>query len=254
MSLVGLYSLPDYRMTSNLLLFSLWLLVPLAPHGSSPDDSLFTRVLADHVVDGRVNYTAIKQDERFGVYIDQLTNADPASFATHNDSLAFWINAYNAFTIKLVVDHYPVNSIREITKDGNGPWDIRWIRIHDSTYSLNDIENTIIRKVFDEPLIHMALVCAAISCPPLRSEAYTGATLSAQLRDNARHFFSDPLKNRYDAQANVLYLSEIFQWYGGDFTARYGSAQHFALGELGAPDVKPDRVSYLKYDWALNAQ
>ncbi len=245
---------PECRMNINLLLFLLWSFALPAHQASRPDDSLFTRVLADHVEDGNVDYAAVSKDKRFSTYLTQVENTDPAVFASRNDSLAFWINAYNAFTIKLVVDHYPVSSIRDIAENGKSPWDIQWIRIHDSTYSLNDIENGIIRTTFDEPLIHMALVCAAISCPPLRSEAYVGATLTAQLQDNAARFFADTSKNRYDRSTNTLYLSEIFNWYGSDFDGRYGSAATFALRVMGFPDVKPAHVKYLKYDWSLNSQ
>jgi hypothetical protein len=218
------------------------------------DHTLFTRVLHDHVKDGKVDYPAISKDGRFERYLEMLRNENPASIRDTNERLAFWINAYNAFTIKLINDHAPVRSIRDISRDGTGPWDIRWITIHDSTYSLNEIEHEIIRKRFDEPLIHMALVCAAVSCPPLRSEAYTGKKLDAQLRANTKAFFSDPQKNRYNAQSGTLYMSELLNWYGNDFTARYGSAERFALKELGVPNVQPKKVEYLPYDWSLNTQ
>jgi Protein of unknown function, DUF547 len=241
-------------MNSNLLLFIFWSCTLPAHPAALPDDSLFTRVLADHVVDGKVNYAAMKNDRRFATYIDQVEHADPGSCPSRNDSLAFWINAYNAFTIKLIVDHYPVASIRDVNVPGTSAWDIQWIRIGDAVVSLNQIEHSIIRKQFDEPLIHMALVCAAVSCPPLRSEAYVGATLPDQLRDNAARFLADTSKNRYDAATNTLYLSEIFNWFGDDFAARYGSAEQFALQGLGIADVKPAKVVYLTYDWSLNSQ
>jgi len=218
------------------------------------DHTLLTEVLKDHVERGMVDYPAMKKDGRFGKYLEMLRNTNPASLRNEKDRLAFWINAYNAFTIKLVNDHYPVKSIREIERDGKGPWDIPWISINDSTYSLNDIEHTIIRKRFDEPLIHMALVCAAISCPPLRSEAYTGKKLDAQLRENTRAFFADAGKNRYDAKSETLHMSELLNWYGGDFNKRYGSVTQFALQQLGVPNAKPKKVQFLPYDWSLNTQ
>jgi Protein of unknown function, DUF547 len=232
----------------------LLLVLLLGPSTMEIDHTVFTTVLQDHVRRGKVDYPALKKDERFDRYLEMLAKTDPAAIRDRKDRLAFWINAYNAFTIRLINDHYPVKSIRDIEKGGKGPWDIEWITINDSTYSLNEIEHEIIRKKFDEPLIHMALVCAAISCPPLRSEAYTGKKLEAQLRDNAKAFFSDPGKNHYDAQSGTLYMSELLNWYGDDFNGRYGSAKQFALKELGVPNAQPKKVEFLPYDWSLNAQ
>jgi len=217
------------------------------------DHSLFTKVLKEHVVDGAVDYAAIKTDKRFGKYLEVLAGTDPSTIKDDNERLAFWINAYNAFTIQLINDHYPVKSIRDIKKEGVGPWDFVWIPIGGKKYSLNQIEHEIIRKEFDEPRIHMALVCAAVSCPPLRSEAYEGRKLAAQLDDNSRRFLFDTSKNRYDKTTNTLYLSELFSWYGADFVKTYGSAENFALVVLGLSDVKPAAIKYLPYDWNLNA-
>lgn len=216
------------------------------------DHSLFDDVLKKHVVNGAVDYAAIKKDGRLEKYTKQISTREPATIKDSHDRLAFWINAYNAYTIKLILDNYPVTSIRDIKKGDTGPWDIVWIDIHDRQYSLNQIEHEIIRKEFDEPRIHMALVCAAVSCPPLRSEAYIGKTLDRQLSDNSKIFLSDKSKNRYDQSTNVLYLSELFSWYGKDFVSAYGSAEAFALKMLGVnPETSP-QIKYLSYDWSLN--
>lgn len=162
--------------------------------------ALFTRVLSQHVVRGEVDYASLKDDKRFEDYIAALSKAKPGAIRDEKERLAFWINAYNAFTIKLILDHYPVKSIRDITQGEAGPWDIVWIEIGGKKFSLNQIEHEIIRKEFDEPRIHAALVCAAKSCPPLRSAAYTGSHLDAELNDNMIMFLHDASKNRYDGQ------------------------------------------------------
>jgi hypothetical protein len=218
------------------------------------DHALFTLVLRQYVTNGEVKYTAIKNDDRFHKYLAQLSQTDPHALKGESERLAFWINAYNAFTIKLIADHYPVKSIRDIKHGDAGPWDRVWIQINGTMYSLNQIEHEIIRNEFDEPRVHMALVCAARSCPPLRSEAYTGRMLARQLDENARAFLTDTSKNRYDAATGTLYLSELFRWYGNDFTARYGSAEKFALKMMRLENVKPTAVRYLPYDWSVNAQ
>lgn len=230
------------------------LLAACADAAENRKHALFTNVLKDHVVDGVVDYAAIKKDKRFDEYLAGLSRTDPAAIANDADRLAFWINAYNAFTIKLVNDHLPVKSIRNIQKDGMGPWDIVWIAINGREYNLNQIEHDVIRKEFDEPRIHMALVCAARSCPPLRSEAYEGVRLDEQLEDNSRIFLHDTSKNWYDKETNTLHLSELFKWYGEDFVTRHGSAEEFALGILGISRAKGVTVKYAVYDWDLNGK
>jgi len=238
---------------SLLLALCSWLFALGFPFPSiDPDHGLLTAVLQDYVAEGMVDYKSIRADQRFDQYLAYLSETNPYEIKDESERLAFWINAYNASTIKLVIDHYPVESIRDIKQGSKGPWDIVWINIGGKQYSLNHIEHEIIRKEFDEPRIHMALVCAATSCPPLRSEAYEGSKLEQQLSENAKRFLSDREKNRYDAETSTLYLSEIFSWYGDDFNKKYGSAAAFALSVMGRNDVKPSVVQYLSYDWRLN--
>ncbi len=215
---------------------------------------LLTGVLRDHVVNGAVDYSAIRSDKRFARYLASLRKVDPYSISNQDERLAFWINAYNAWTIQLIIDHYPVKSIRDIQENGKGPWDITWIDIAKRKYSLNQIEHEVIRKLFDEPRIHVALVCAARSCPPLRSEAYVGGKLGEQLEDNARRFLNDASKNGFEKETNTLYLSELFSWYGDDFVTRYGSVSNFALTLLGVSRSQPPAIKYLPYDWDLNSR
>ncbi len=241
-------------MSSKVIVLAAFLSMQLAFSAQSViDHSIFTAVLRKHVVHAAVDYPAIKQDKRFAEYLKMISAVKPESIRAGGERLAFWINAYNAFTIKLVVDNYPVKSIRDIKQGKLGPWDIVWIEIGGRKYSLNQIEHEIIRKEFDEPRIHMALVCAARSCPPLRSEAYNGAALEGQLHENSKAFILDTTKNYYDRETRTLHISELFNWYGSDFNKKYGSAQGFVLKMLGIPDVKPVTTKYVSYDWSLNS-
>jgi hypothetical protein len=221
---------------------------------TTADHSLFTEALKQHVAGGFVNYSALRGDHRFGVYLKILRATNPDQIKDANERLAFWINAYNAFTLKLIIDHFPVESIRDIKEGDIGPWDIVWIEIDGKKYSLNHIEHEIIRKDFDEPRIHMALVCAAVSCPPLSSNAYTGYQLEGQLEENTRLFLTDKSKNRYDERTNTLYLSELFNWYGNDFVNRDGSVEEFVLRRLGLKLDRTPTVRHLRYDWRLNSK
>jgi hypothetical protein len=179
---------------------------PARPNGI--DHTLFTQVLADHVKDGVVDYKAIGIDPRFPQYIDMLRKSNPEAL-TGDEKLAFWINAYNAFTIQYVLDNYPIKSLMNKLSylTGGGAFKTRFIEINGRKYSLNDIENNVIRPMGD-PRIHFALVCGAKSCPPLRSEAYVAGRLSEQMNEQGRLFMAQSDKNRFDAgqKQAALYL------------------------------------------------
>jgi hypothetical protein len=224
------------------------------------DHSAFDRLLKAHVAAGRVDYDSFARDPEFPRYLDALARAQPDALS-EKEQLAFWINAYNAYTIQLVNAHGERQSIRNIDKTlgivkAMGPWKEEIVRAGGRTLSLDAVENEIIRKRFREPRIHFALVCAAVSCPPLRSEAYTGERLEAQLEDQARVFIaSSPSKNRVDVATSTVYRSPIFGWYKDDFTpdvdrffARYVT-DPAARAVLAGGKFK---VVETEYDWSLN--
>jgi hypothetical protein len=223
------------------------------------DNSLWTAVLADHVRNGFVDYRAIKKDARFAEYIRLLESTDP--FAIPQDErLAFWINAYNAFTVRIVCDQYPIESImsRAARLVGQSNFQKKLIRMSGVAYSLDDIEHEHARP-FGDARVHFALVCAARSCPPLRSEAYEAHTLSEQLEDQGRAFVRDARKNRFDFERRECHISRIFDWFRGDFESGAPSALHFISRYL--PDEQGARlrdeaarftIHYQDYDWALN--
>jgi hypothetical protein len=169
--------------------------------------------------------------------------------------LAYWINAYNAFTIQLILRNYPLASIKDIA--GNIPfvntaWDLSFINIEGHQYDLNDIEHGIIRPNFDEPRIHFALVCAALSCPSLRNEAYTAQKLNSQLDEQARTFFNNPSKN--EISSNSIQVSKLLDWYEGDFTKNGNSLIDY-VNKYTSTTIAPDaKVTYKDYNWSLNEQ
>lgn len=234
------------------------------------DHSAFNEVLQEYVNEqGMVDYARLKESGDLDVYLQQLAQTDPSSL-DESEQLAFWINAYNAQTIKLILDNYPVESIRRITPVSvpgtsvnipgvNDPFDLEFATIGGETYSLNDIEHGTIREEFDEPRIHFALVCAAMSCPKLRREAYTGAELDAQLEDQTTTFLHNEAKNQIPADDETIRLSKIFDWFGGDFGSSKAERQAF-LAPFFEGDVRQKLeegtydIKFVDYDWTLNDQ
>jgi len=232
------------------------------------DHSAYTDLLQAYVDDaGMVDYAALKanQDEALAPYLRQLAETDPSNL-DEPERLAFWINAYNALTLKLIVDHYPVETIRSITPAGgltvprlNDPWHVKVGEVGGEIRTLDEIEHDIIRTRFDEPRIHFALVCAAVSCPRLRREAFVGDRLDAQLDDQARLFLHAESKNAIPAPNETIRLSRIFKWFGGDFGENTDALQRYLAPYFDGGvrqklrDAAYD-VDYLDYDWALNAQ
>lgn len=204
--------------------------------------------------DGFVNYKGMVQDSaELNRYLALLESSHPQRSWSKPEQMAYWINAYNAFTVKLIVDHYPVASIKDI-KNGipfvNTVWDIKFINIQGQEYDLNAIEHGILRKNFPDGRLHAAVNCASFSCPPLRAEAYTAARLESQLDDSMRRFVNDPLRNR--VSADKAELSAIFSWFSGDFKKDAGSVRAFVNKFAETPMNADAKVSHLDYDWSLN--
>jgi len=205
--------------------------------------------------DGVVNYKGFIADKtKFDQYLDLLRNHHPNNKNwTKDEQLAYWINAYNAFTIQLISDNYPVKSIKELggaIYKVNTPWDIKFIKIEGQEYDLNNIEHDIIRVQFDEPRIHFAVNCAAKSCPKVSNRAFTADSLEQQLTDAAEYFLRDVTKNQLTP--NSIQLSKIFSWYRFDFKKGNRTVIDF-INEYSPVKVNKDaEVSYLDYSWALN--
>ena len=206
-------------------------------------------LLAKYVTAGGVvNYKGLLSDkEKLNSYLEMLGSNPPQQNWPEREVLAYWINAYNAFTVKLVTEHYPLKSITEIN---NGkPWDVFFIAIGIKKYSLNMIENEVLRKNFNDPRIHFSINCASQSCPVLLNEAYAADKLDEQMNNAAKKFVNDPAKNKITG-GNIS-ISKIFDWYQSDFTS-HGTVIDF-LNQYAASKIQSTAtISYLNYDWSLN--
>ncbi len=195
--------------------------------------------------DGTVNYKGFKQDRTaLKAYLTALDKNIPAKTWTREDKLAYWMNVYNAFTVKLIVDNYPLKSIRDI-KD---PWDLRFFKLGKKWYTLNDIEHRILRKMKD-PRIHFGINCASFSCPPLLNKAFTAQNVNQELEKLSISFINDSKRNTITAE-NVR-LSKIFLWFSKDFRTE-GSLIQF-LNKYSKITINKDaKKSFKKYNWNLN--
>ncbi len=217
----------------------------------------WTALLQKHVdKEGQVNYSGFIEDSlAFNAYLSLLekNHPDPKSW-TKDEQLAYWINAYNAYTVKLITKHYPVQSIKDIKRGivfVSTVWDINFINIGTANYSLNNIEHGIIRKKFSDPRIHFAVNCASVSCPALRNEAFEANTLDQQMEEQSRRFLSDAAKNKITP--TEIKISKIFTWFGGDFKkGGYKGVVDF-ISKHSTVNLNPAvKKSYLDYDWGLN--
>ena len=229
------------------------------------DHSTFDTVLRTYVAaDGLVDYEALATSDALTPYLQVLAATDPSQLSD-DAQFAFWINAYNALTLKLIADNYPTRSILRLTPVGyivpkvTTPFDVDVGYVGGEIRTLNEIEHEILRVRFEDPRLHFAIVCAAMSCPPLRTEAYVPERLDTQLADQGRSFLFDRSKNAVPVDAKTIRLSKIFDWFEEDFADDKVGLQRFLAPyfegtvreklEAGAYEV-----DYTKYDWTLNAQ
>ncbi|MSU37213.1 MAG: DUF547 domain-containing protein [Pedosphaera sp.] len=226
-------------------------------------DSNYTNlasVLRNHVRNGEVSYAALKAaPSTLTASLGDLASVGESEFNgwDRQMQLSFLINLYNASTLKLVADHYPIPSIKKIGTLWKGPWKQPVVRIWGGLKTLDSVEHELIRARFAEPRIHFALVCAAKGCPPLRSEPYIGARLDQQLEDQGRVFLAQSAKNRADADSKTLYLSPIFNWFGSDFTTAGKTLldyvkQYLPPSAVGEMATGTWRIRHTPYDWSLN--
>ena len=214
---------------------------------------------------GRVRYADLKRDSTghkdhpFSRYVDDIQSVKRGEFDAWaaNDRKAFLIDAYNALTLRLIVEHYPVKSIRDIGGLFTKPWSVEFFELlGGAAKSLDPIEHKLLRPVYRDFRVHVAVNCASVSCPPLRAEPYVGSRLDEQLDDQMRRWLADASRNQYDAQAGSLLLSKIFDWYKGDFDD-WGGGVAKVIATYGpatakAALLKGGHLDYLDYDWSLN--
>ena len=220
---------------------------------------------------GRVDYEKLKGDrQKLDQFNAGIASVSPALYEswTKEEKIAFLVNAYNSLTLESIINHYPVKSIKDIF----GVWDRQQFKVIGQEMTLNNIEHETLRKNFNEPRIHMALVCASIGCPNLRTEPYTSQKLNAQLDRQSRIFLANPRNFRIERDSNKVYVSSIFKWFGEDFEKNYGKTQNLAglnnketafLNFISQYVSPADReylhqggyhVDYLNYDWSLNVK
>ncbi len=234
-----------------------WLIIfqPQISLADPVDNSIYKELLNKHVHGSRVSYDGFKQDEsRLDEYLAVLSAADPDTLPS-NHQFAFYINVYNAFTIKLILMHYPgINSIKEIGSFFSNPWSKKFIPLNGRTVTLDFIEHEVLRPRFKDPRVHVAINCAAKSCPPLLNQPFEGETIESQLNQLAQSFIND--KRSTFIKDNTLYINKIFSWFEDDFNDNpLVFIRQYAEGDLkdeleaGGSNLK---IAYLRYDWTLN--
>ncbi|MFH1350838.1 MAG: DUF547 domain-containing protein [Pseudomonadota bacterium] len=230
---------------------------PFAISADRVDHGLYGELLQKYVKNGAVDYQGFKREEaKLDRYLRILEKTETKALS-RNEQFAFYINAYNAWTIKLILSGYPgIKSIKDLGSLFKGPWKKKIARIDGDVITLDKIEHDILRPRFKDPRIHFAVNCASKSCPPLRSEPFQGDVLDKQLREMTEAFINDPESNRLEG--NTLYTSSILKWYSEDFNDDIvGFFLKYARGDLLETlkrNQKEIKVEYLDYDWSLNGQ
>ncbi len=205
-------------------------------------------ILQDYVSNaGFVDYTGLKKAEsKLDGYLQTLSANTPKKSDKSIKAKVFWINAYNAFTVKLILNNMPVQSIRDISK--GEPWSVSWIELGSEVYSLNNIEHDILRPTWGDARIHFAVNCAAKSCPPISNEAFTESNQDQKLEDLSKSFINNSKFN--SVSSSKLVLSKIFEWYKSDFGELSAFIDKYTTVDIGS---NPS-ISYQDYDWSLNGK
>ena len=223
--------------------------------GVSVDNSIYAELLGKYADNGRIDYDGLKKDEaRLDSYLKLLESVRSAELS-RDEQFAFYANAYNAWTIKLILSKYPeIESIKDLGSLFKSPWKRKIVRIDDGLLTLDNVEHDILRPRFKDARVHFAINCAAYSCPPLGDEPYSGTKLDVQLDEATRKFINNPGRNYLDE--DILYVSKIFKWFAEDFNddpisfiVRYAEGEFKEKLEAGKDRIK---VKYLPYDWSLN--
>jgi hypothetical protein len=234
------------------ILFTTLVILSLSAASGDPtfDHTTWNNLLQKYVSDeGNVDYEGFKKDqERLQSYLSELDVQPPEANWSKEATMAYWINAYNAFTVELILRNYPVKSIMDI--DGGKAWDMEFINLGGKKYSLNQIEHSILRKRYGDPRIHFAVNCAAESCPKLNNEAFSENKLEMQLYSMTKQFVNNPKKNTI--AADQVEISQIFDWYKEDFKTKDDNIVNY-LNRFSSTRIDPSaKVTYKTYQWRLN--
>lgn len=227
-------------------LFVASVLLGTSSYGQNFDYKNYGQFLKKYVsVDGKVNYENISKGKpELATIIKQFEKNSPKKKWSRNEKLAYWINAYNMYTIQLIINNYPLKSIKDI----ESPWDKEFISIENKNISLGHIEHKILRKM-NEPRIHFAINCASFSCPNLKNYPFEPEKLDNQLQVVAKSFINDKTKNIISA--NEIKISAIFDWFGDDFKTN-GSLIDYLNKYSSTKINKNAKINFLEYNWNLN--
>ncbi len=249
-------------------LFFLLLFIPLfsqgaVDHSHQPFTQLLEKFTSVKAGQTYVWYGKWKKDgsSELEAYLKSLSEVKKAEFGkfTSDQKLVFLINSYNAFTIKLILDHYPLKSIKETGNLITGPWKKKFFTLLGEKSHLDHIEHELIRKNFNEPRIHFAVNCASIGCPSLMRKAFTAAGMEQELTLAEKEFFKNPSK--FKVGSGEFQVSRILEWYGDDFRKKHSSLEKYLVERASAYKLLPSplapaqvKISYLEYDWSLNGE
>ena len=246
----------------SLVIFAIWSWAIAGAYAGTIEHSKFDQTLKDYVDDkGLVDYNSIASDKGFSEYMQSLQTVRVEELS-RDGQLAFWINAYNAVTIDKVIKTKPKKSVRETfvpgVWTGTKFFTSREHVVAGKTLSQDDIEHEILRKQFKDPRIHFAIICASMGCPPLPRIAYTEENVQARLEEETRKYVNSPRGTRIDRAENTLFLSKLFDWFATDFIEKSGSVtglmRPYLNDEVRTFLERDPMISYLDYNWALNAQ
>ena len=217
----------------------------------------FDALLKEYVAEnGSVDYKGLKAaDEKLVAYLGELESNQPEEGWSDNAKKAYWMNAYNAYTLKLMIDNYPLESITDLEE----PWDKKWIQLNhpndakSELMSLNDIEHGVLRSDFEDARIHAGINCASESCPPLANTAFTEENCEELLQALMTQFVNDPVRNSLSPKK--VALSQIFEWFQDDFTQGGKQSLVDFLNEFSSIEIdRKAKISYLEYDWSINGK
>ena len=213
--------------------------------------SIFDSLLQKNVdKTGRVDYQSLKNNETLlDNYLAYIQNNEPTKDWSSNKKKAFWINTYNAYTIKIILNNYPLKSIRDIKIDGKTAWKIPFVKVGQKRYTLDQIEHEILRKKFNDPRIHVGINCASVSCPRLWNFAFTEDNIAYSLDNLMKVFINDTTRNKISK--NNVALSEIFNWFSKDFI-KNGTIINYLNTYAAIKISEKASIKYLTYDWSLN--
>lgn len=244
-----------YRLLTPLMLALL--MFSSSVHAAEPDWSGYDQLLKNNVSKGRLNnvdlmrvdYVNIRKHPEYAKTLAMIANFNTSNLTTKNERLAFYINAYNILAIKMVLDHWPVKNIKDIGSLFTSVWKMDVGKINGRTTTLDKVEHEILRKM-DEPRIHMAIVCASVSCPDLRNEAYQAKKLNKQLDEQSAMFLNNPKKG-LRIKGDTVYVSKIFDWFEKDFDG-LGGVKSFIRNYRKDVPLHSSIDADLNYDWQLN--